>query len=85
MSASSEKPDPNVARICSDPIRSLFGLQAAVTLKKEYFYEEMCMEILGFCLGILGFLLGSVALSKITKLEAQLKKSGVLDKDFTSE
>ena len=37
------------------------------------------MEILGFCLGTLGFLLGSLALSKIQKLEAQLKKTGVLE------
>jgi len=43
------------------------------------------MEIIGFCLGTLGFILGSLALTKLNKLENQLKETGILDKKFKSD
>jgi len=43
------------------------------------------MEIIAFSLGTMGFILATTALVKITRLEEQLKKTGVLEKEYTSE
>ncbi len=41
--------------------------------------------IIGMSCGIMGFIFSMSALTKIAKLEKQLKESGVLDKEFKSE
>ncbi len=38
--------------------------------------------IIGMTFGIIGFALGTTAFTRLEKLEKQLKKSGVLDKDY---
>ena len=40
--------------------------------------------IIGFSLGTVGFIFALVALDKISKLEKQLRKTGVLDKEYKS-
>lgn len=41
--------------------------------------------IMGMSFGTIGFIFGISALSKIAKLEKQLKEQGVLDKEFKSD
>lgn len=41
--------------------------------------------IIGMSLGSVGFIFALTALAKIARLEEQLKKRGVLDKEFRSE
>jgi hypothetical protein len=41
--------------------------------------------IAGFSLGTVGFIFAMVALDKISKLEKQLKETGLLDKEYTSD
>ena len=38
--------------------------------------------IIGFSLGTMGFIFAINALAKISKLEKQLKETGVLDKEY---
>lgn len=40
--------------------------------------------VVGFSFGIVGFIFAMVALDKISKLEKQLKETGVLDKEYKS-
>ena len=41
--------------------------------------------IVGFSLGTVGFVFAMTALNKISKLEKQLKETGVLDKEYKSD
>jgi len=41
--------------------------------------------IIGMSLGTMGFIFAINAITRIGKLEKQLKETGVLDKDFKSE
>ena len=41
--------------------------------------------IVGFSLATVGFIFAMVALGKISKLEKQLKETGVLDKEYKSD
>jgi len=41
--------------------------------------------IIGMSFGIMGFVLATSAFSRISKLEKQLKETGVLEKEFKSE
>lgn len=43
------------------------------------------MEFSGFALGAMGFIFSLSALTKIRKLEKQLKDSGVLDESYEKE
>ena len=41
--------------------------------------------MVGFSLGTVGFIFAMTALNKISKLEKQLKETGVLDKEYKSD
>ena len=41
--------------------------------------------IMGFTMGTIGFIFAMSALAKISKLEKQLKETGVLDQEYKSE
>ena len=41
--------------------------------------------IIGFSIGTVGFILAMAALDKISKLEKQLKETGVLDEEYKSD
>lgn len=41
--------------------------------------------IVGFSLGTVGFIFAMTALNKISKLEKQLKETGVLGKEYKSD
>ena len=43
------------------------------------------MEILAWVFGLIGFVLAASSYDRINKLEKELKRLGVLDRDFTSE